>query len=183
MDGHRTPGPVCSSPGSRHLSHRFGGARHRSAPVPGATRRLRHAVMAHGPAAGLHAGVLPAPPWRGVATALTLGMATLSATQATVLIMGRVVPDMLLGVVIFYVVVALGIRGAHRILPSGTSRGRGHGLYGPAERATEPPPWLPASTTFARLERGQAWRPPRHRRTRRGQSDQNESAIARSATG
>jgi diguanylate cyclase (GGDEF)-like protein len=47
--------------------------------------------------------------WRGVATALALGMATLSVTQAAVLMMGRDVPDMLLGVVISYVVIALGI--------------------------------------------------------------------------
>ena len=47
--------------------------------------------------------------WRGIATALALGVATLSVTQAVALFMGRTVPDMLLGVVVAYVAIALGI--------------------------------------------------------------------------
>ena len=47
--------------------------------------------------------------WRGIATALALGVATLSVTQAVALFMGHTVPDMLLGVVVAYVAIALGI--------------------------------------------------------------------------
>jgi diguanylate cyclase (GGDEF)-like protein len=47
--------------------------------------------------------------WRGVATALAAGMATLSVTEATSTWMGQPVPDLLLGVVIAYVAIALGI--------------------------------------------------------------------------
>lgn len=47
--------------------------------------------------------------WKGVATALAAGMATLSVTQVVVLWMGRAVPDILLGVVIAYVALSLGI--------------------------------------------------------------------------
>ena len=47
--------------------------------------------------------------WRGIATALAAGMATLSVTQAVALVIGRQVPDMLLGVVVAYVAIALGI--------------------------------------------------------------------------
>ncbi len=47
--------------------------------------------------------------WRGVATALAAGMATLSLTQVVVLWMGRAVPDILLGVVIAYLALSLGI--------------------------------------------------------------------------
>ena len=45
--------------------------------------------------------------WRGIATALAAGIATLSVTQAAVLLAGRQVPDMLLGVVISYVAISL----------------------------------------------------------------------------
>ena len=45
--------------------------------------------------------------WRGIATALAAGMATLSLTQVAVLLVGRQVPDMLLGVVIAYVAISL----------------------------------------------------------------------------
>ncbi len=45
--------------------------------------------------------------WRGIATALAVGMATLSMTQAAVLLVGRQVPDMLIGVVIAYVAISL----------------------------------------------------------------------------
>ncbi|MGD2068732.1 MAG: diguanylate cyclase [Gemmatimonadota bacterium] len=47
--------------------------------------------------------------WRGVATALAAGMATLSATQAAAQLLDRSVPDLLLGVVIAYLAIALGI--------------------------------------------------------------------------
>ena len=47
--------------------------------------------------------------WRGVATALAGGMATLSTTQVVALWLGRPVPDLLLGVVVAYVAIALGI--------------------------------------------------------------------------
>ncbi|HEX9886413.1 MAG TPA: diguanylate cyclase, partial [Longimicrobiales bacterium] len=47
--------------------------------------------------------------WRGVATALAVGMATLSSTQAIVLWRGLAVPDLLLGVVVAYLAIALGI--------------------------------------------------------------------------
>jgi putative two-component system response regulator len=47
--------------------------------------------------------------WRGVATALAAGMATLSLAQAVSLWMGRSVPDLLFAVVIAYLVIALGI--------------------------------------------------------------------------
>lgn len=47
--------------------------------------------------------------WRGVATALAAGMATLSCTQAVSLWMGRQVPDMLLVVAVAYLVISLGI--------------------------------------------------------------------------
>ncbi len=47
--------------------------------------------------------------WRGIATALAAGMATLSLTQALALWVGLRIPDLLLGVVIAYVVIALGI--------------------------------------------------------------------------
>src|SRR5205085_1251841 len=47
--------------------------------------------------------------WHGVATALATGMAALSLTQAAASWMGRGVPDLLLGVVVAYVTIALGI--------------------------------------------------------------------------
>jgi len=47
--------------------------------------------------------------WKGVATALAIGMATLSLTQAVALAQGREVPDMLLGVVVGYIAISLGI--------------------------------------------------------------------------
>lgn len=47
--------------------------------------------------------------WRGVATALALGMATLSTTQVVATWMGRSVPDLLLGIVVAYLAISLGI--------------------------------------------------------------------------
>lgn len=47
--------------------------------------------------------------WRGVATALAAGMATLAFTQAVATIMGREVPDLLLGIVVAYLGISLGI--------------------------------------------------------------------------
>jgi diguanylate cyclase (GGDEF)-like protein len=47
--------------------------------------------------------------WRGVATALAAGMATLSTTQAAALWLGRDIPGLLLGVVVAYLAIALGI--------------------------------------------------------------------------
>ena len=47
--------------------------------------------------------------WRGVATVLAAGMATLAVTQAVVLLLGRQIPDLLLGVVVAYVAIALAI--------------------------------------------------------------------------
>jgi len=45
--------------------------------------------------------------WRGAATALALGMAVLSVTYAVTRGMGRTVPPLLFGVVVFYIVLAL----------------------------------------------------------------------------
>jgi diguanylate cyclase (GGDEF)-like protein len=47
--------------------------------------------------------------WRGVATALATGMATLSVTQAVALAQGRAFPDLLFGVVVGYIAISLGI--------------------------------------------------------------------------
>jgi diguanylate cyclase (GGDEF)-like protein/PAS domain S-box-containing protein len=47
--------------------------------------------------------------WRGVATALALGMAVLSLTYAVAEFQGRAVPDLLLPVVVLYVAISLGI--------------------------------------------------------------------------
>lgn len=47
--------------------------------------------------------------WRGVATALAAGMATLSMTQAVALWLDKEIPDLLLGVVVAYLGIALGI--------------------------------------------------------------------------
>jgi putative two-component system response regulator len=47
--------------------------------------------------------------WRGAATALALGMALLSATEAVASTLGQEVPDLLAGVVVAYVAIALGI--------------------------------------------------------------------------
>ena len=47
--------------------------------------------------------------WRGAATALAAGMATLSVTEAMAGWLGQPVPDLLLGVVVIYVATALGI--------------------------------------------------------------------------
>ncbi|MDH5760200.1 MAG: diguanylate cyclase, partial [Gemmatimonadota bacterium] len=47
--------------------------------------------------------------WKGAATALALGMATLSLTQALVAWLGLSVPDTILGVVAAYVGISLGI--------------------------------------------------------------------------
>lgn len=47
--------------------------------------------------------------WRGVATSLALGMATLSLTQAAAAWVGRPPPDLLLGVVAVYIVISLGL--------------------------------------------------------------------------
>src|SRR5687767_11318107 len=45
--------------------------------------------------------------WRGVATSLALGMAVLSVTYAISRGVGRPVPDLLFGVVVFYIFLAL----------------------------------------------------------------------------
>ena len=47
--------------------------------------------------------------WRGVATALAMGMALLSVTYAATQTLGRPVPDLLWGVVAFYVGITLGL--------------------------------------------------------------------------
>jgi len=47
--------------------------------------------------------------WQGVATALAFGMATLSVTQAVLLWVDRTIPDLLLGIVVAYLAIALGI--------------------------------------------------------------------------
>lgn len=47
--------------------------------------------------------------WRGVATALAAGMATLAFTEAVASAMGRTVPDLLLGIVVAYLGISLGI--------------------------------------------------------------------------
>ncbi len=47
--------------------------------------------------------------WRGVATSLAVGMATLSLTQAAAVWMGRAVPDLLLAVVVVYLAISLAI--------------------------------------------------------------------------
>lgn len=47
--------------------------------------------------------------WRGVATALAAGMATLSLTQVVATWLGRPVPDLLMGIVVAYVAISLGI--------------------------------------------------------------------------
>ena len=47
--------------------------------------------------------------WQGAATALAAGMASLSLTAAVAVWLGRAVPDLLLGVVVGYVAIALGI--------------------------------------------------------------------------
>ena len=47
--------------------------------------------------------------WRGVATALAAGMVTLSTTQVIASWMGITVPDLLLGVVVVYLAIAMGV--------------------------------------------------------------------------
>ncbi|MDT8368067.1 MAG: diguanylate cyclase [Longimicrobiales bacterium] len=47
--------------------------------------------------------------WQGAATALALGMATLSTTEAVSTWLGSPVPDLLLGIVIAYVAITMGI--------------------------------------------------------------------------
>ena len=47
--------------------------------------------------------------WRGVATALALGMVTLSSTQVAAALLGRETPSLLPAVVIAYLVIALGV--------------------------------------------------------------------------
>ncbi|MBW3535281.1 MAG: diguanylate cyclase [Gemmatimonadetes bacterium] len=47
--------------------------------------------------------------WRGVATALALGMATLATTQVVATWMGRTVPDLILGIVVAYLGISLAI--------------------------------------------------------------------------
>ena len=47
--------------------------------------------------------------WKGVATALALGMATLAITEVIAIGRGRAVPDMLFGIVVAYLAIALGI--------------------------------------------------------------------------
>jgi len=47
--------------------------------------------------------------WQGVATALATGMAVLSVTQAIALWLERPIPDLLFGVVVAYLLIALGI--------------------------------------------------------------------------
>src|SRR6185503_17270916 len=49
--------------------------------------------------------------WRGAATALAGGMATLSMTQVLANWMGIGVPDLLFGIVVAYVAISLGIGG------------------------------------------------------------------------
>lgn len=47
--------------------------------------------------------------WRGVATALALGMATVSVTYAVTAALGRGLPDMLPGVIVFYLAITFAI--------------------------------------------------------------------------
>ncbi len=47
--------------------------------------------------------------WRGVATALAVGMATLSITEATLSAFGRDLPDILFGVVVAYIGISLAV--------------------------------------------------------------------------
>jgi diguanylate cyclase (GGDEF)-like protein/PAS domain S-box-containing protein len=47
--------------------------------------------------------------WRGVATALAAGMATLSVTYAFVEVSGRAIPDLLLAIIVIYVIISLSI--------------------------------------------------------------------------
>ncbi len=47
--------------------------------------------------------------WRGIATALALGMATLSVTYAITAALGRGLPDMLPGVIVFYLAITFAI--------------------------------------------------------------------------
>ena len=47
--------------------------------------------------------------WKGAATALALGMASLSVTQVVATAMNIELPDLLLGVVVAYIGITLGI--------------------------------------------------------------------------
>ncbi len=47
--------------------------------------------------------------WRGVATALAFGMATLSVTQVAATVLDRAIPDLLLAIVVIYIAVSVGI--------------------------------------------------------------------------
>lgn len=63
--------------------------------------------------------------WRGVATALAFGMAALSITQVIAILMTLMIPDMLLGVVIAYIGVALGLGWVAELLHRDKSEAQG----------------------------------------------------------
>ncbi len=63
--------------------------------------------------------------WRGVATALAFGMAVLSITQVIAILLTLVIPDMLLGVVIAYIGVALGLGWVAELLHQDKSEAQG----------------------------------------------------------
>lgn len=63
--------------------------------------------------------------WRGVATALALGMAALSITQVVATLMTLVIPDMLLGVVVAYLGVSLGLGWVAELLHRDKSEAQG----------------------------------------------------------
>ena len=94
--------------------------------------------------------------WRGIATALAVGMATLSLTQAAVLLVGRQVPDMLLGVVIAYVAISLCIGWLAESLHQERAVVEDMAFTDHLTRPAEPPPWSPLPRERVRRRRTRA---------------------------
>jgi len=93
--------------------------------------------------------------WRGVATALAFGMATLSVTQAILAAMQRTAPDLLLGVVIAYLAISLGLGWFAEVVHRERARVEALALTDPlTELPNRRHVYLVLGTEFAAAQRG-----------------------------
>ena len=93
--------------------------------------------------------------WRGVATALAFGMATLSVTHAILAAMQRTAPDLLLGVVIAYLAISLGLGWLAEVVQRERARVLALALTDPlTQLANRRHVYLVLGTEFAAAQRG-----------------------------